>query len=339
MRIVVLMGGDSSEREVSLVSGDQIASALADNGHDVIKMDPAADRDGQTELNKTDLHWIGIDYPDFKEIPPHQGTQYLKNILIIKRLKTDIVFNALHGGKGEDGVVQGMLDAAGIRYTGSGRTASTLAMQKDISKEFFRKVNIPTARSAVLDRPGAALKHVKKLPAPLVVKANDQGSTIGLYIVNDHSQVKEAAAKAFGFSSKVLVEEFIPGRELAVTVLKKRVLPIVEIKPKHDLYDYECKYKSGMSEYFCPAEMDLQLTQKIQSLALKAHTVLGCKGYSRVDFLLTKDNQPFILELNTLPGMTPTSLVPKAARAAGINFNELLETIVEEGMKQPYRVI
>ncbi len=231
MRIVVLMGGDSSEREVSLVSGDQIASALAVNGHDVIKMDPAAGRAGQTELNKSELHWIGIDYPDYKDIPLHLGTQYLKNILIIKRLKTDIVFNALHGGKGEDGIVQSMLDAAGIRYTGSGRTASMLAMQKDLSKEFFRRANLPTAKGAVLDRPGASLKYVKKLSFPLVVKPNDQGSTIGLFIVDDQNQLKEAVNKAFEFSSKVLIEEYIPGRELAITVLKKRVLPIVEIKP------------------------------------------------------------------------------------------------------------
>ena len=142
MKIVVLMGGDSTEREVSLVTGDQIAAALSENGHEVIKIDPSANREEQTELNKTDRHWIGIDYPEFEVLPSHRGSLYLKNILIVKRLRTDLVFNALHGGKGENGIIQGMLDAAEIPYTGSGRLASTLAMEKDISKQYFIEANL-----------------------------------------------------------------------------------------------------------------------------------------------------------------------------------------------------
>ena len=333
MKIIVLMGGDSTEREVSLVTGDQVAKALNENGHEVIKIDPSVGREEQTELNQTDKHWIGIDYPDFEVLPMHRGSLYLKNLLITKRLKPNLVFNALHGGKGENGIVQGMLDAAEIPYTGSGRLASTLAMEKDISKQFFKRANLPVAKGSVLNRPDASCKNLKNLKYPQVVKPNDQGSTIGLHIVNDAAQLEEAISDAFRYSNKVIVEDFIEGREITVSILKNRPLPILEIIPQHSLYDYECKYKDGMSDYKVPAELDNKLAQDILSLALKAHQILGCSGYSRVDFRLSKDNLPFILEVNTLPGMTGTSLVPKSAKAAGINFNTLVETIVEQAIK------
>ncbi len=334
MKIIVLMGGDSAEREVSLVSGDQIARALTANGHEVIKIDPSATKDEQTALNATEEHWIGIQYPEFDFLPLHRGSLYLKNLLIIKRLKPDLVFIALHGGKGENGIVQGMLDAADIPYTGSGRLASTLAMEKDISKFFFRKANLPVPRGQVLDRPQASRRYLKKITFPQVVKPNDQGSTIGLSIVDNPKDMEKAIGLAFRYSSKVIVEEYIAGREVTVAILKQRPFPVVEIRPKHGLYDYECKYKEGMSAYQVPAELDETVTHKLQQLALKAHTVLGCRGYSRVDFRLDENNQPFILEVNTLPGMTGTSLVPKAAGAAGMNFNSLVETIVEEALKK-----
>lgn len=333
MKVIVLMGGDSTEREVSLVTGDQIAHALQENGHEVIKIDPSANRDEQSALNQTDRHWIGIDYPEFQELPLHRSSLYLKNLLIIKRLKADVVFNALHGGKGENGVVQGMLDAIEIPYTGSGRIASTLAMEKDVSRSFFRQAKLPIARGTVLNRPGASRKGIKTLNGPLVVKPNDQGSTIGLHIIQDQNSLENAITDAFRFSSRVIIEEYIAGRELTVTILKERALPVVEIIPEHDLYDYECKYKAGLSRYTCPAELDDELTRHLQNLALKAHRALGCSGYSRVDFRLNASNEPFILEVNTLPGMTGTSLVPKAAKAAGINFNTLVETIIEEALR------
>lgn len=333
MKIIVLMGGDSTEREVSLVTGDQIAKALSENGHEVIKIDPSASRDEQTALNDTDRHWIGIDYPDFEILPAHRGSLYLKNILICKRLKPDVVFNALHGGKGENGIVQGMLDAAELPYTGSNRLASTLAMEKDISKQYFRQAQIPTPKGTVLNRPGASRKNIKSLQLPLVIKPNDQGSTIGLHIIEEERSIESALSEAFRYSRKVIIEEYIAGRELTVGILKTRPLPVLEIIPRHSLYDYECKYSDGMSAYRVPAELDDRLTKSIQSLALKAHRILGCSGYSRVDFRLNQKNQPFILEVNTLPGMTGTSLVPKAARAAGITFNALVETIIEEAIK------
>lgn len=263
----------------------------------------------------------------------HRGSLFLKNLLITKRLKPDVVFNALHGGKGENGIVQSMLDSAGIPYTGSGRVASTLAMEKDISKQFFRNAHLPVPKGVVLNRPGASRKTVKQLPLPLVVKPNDQGSTIGLEIVNEPERLEPAIEQAFRYSGKVIVEEYIKGREMTVGIIKTRALPVLEIIPEHDLYDYECKYKDGMSRYQVPAEVPLPVAQKLQTLALKAHRALGCSGYSRVDFRLNEANQPFILEVNTLPGMTGTSLLPKAAKAADIHFNALVELIVEEALK------
>lgn len=329
MKIVVLMGGDSTEREVSLVTGDQIAAALTENGHEVIKIDPSANREEQTNLNKTDRHWIGIDYPEFELLPSHRGSLYLKNILIVKRLRTDLVFNALHGGKGENGIVQGMLDAAEISYTGSGRLASSLAMEKDISKQFFIEAQLPVPSGLVIDEHGISQKDIEQFKFPLVIKPNDQGSTIGLHIVDHPDQLEAAVSDALRYSKKVILEEFISGHEITITILNNRALPTVEIMPEHGLYDYECKYKDGMSSYQVPAKIAGALNHEIQNMALKAHHVLGCSGYSRVDFRLTEDNLPFILEVNTLPGMTGTSLTPKAAKADGISFNKLVETIVQ----------
>ena len=328
------MGGDSTERDVSLVSGDQIAKTLVENGHEVIKIDPSATRDEQTELNKTDIHWIGLDYPSIDALPLHRSSLYLKNIMLVRRLRPDIVFNALHGGKGENGIVQGMLEAAEIPYTGSGMLASAIAMQKDISKMFFRQNNIPTPRAVILERPDSSRKKLKNARFQQVVKPNDQGSTIGLHIVERKEELDAAIDDAFKFKSKVLVEEYIPGKEITVSVIRQRTLPVIEIIPEHGLYDYECKYKEGMSRYEVPARLSDEVTRQVQNIAFKAHQALGCTGYSRVDMRLNEQNEPYVLEVNTLPGMTGTSLVPKAAKAAGINFNSLVEMIVEEGLKK-----
>lgn len=334
MKIIVLMGGDSTEREVSLVTGDGIARALVENGHEVIKIDPIATKEEQTELNKSDQHWIGIDYPDYTTLPLHRGSLYMKNLLITKRLKPDLVFNALHGGKGENGIVQSMLDSAEIPYTGSGRIASTLAMDKELSKIMFRTVKLPTPKAFVLDKPDASRKKLKKINYPQVVKPNDQGSTIGIRIVNNYDEMEAAIDEAFKLSNKVLVEEYIAGREITVSIVGQRTFPVIEIIADHGMYDYECKYKEGMSRYEVPAKIDGELSRQIQSISIKAHTLLNCAGYSRVDLRLSNDNEPYILEVNTLPGFTSTSLVPKAAKAAGINFNALIEMIVEEAFRK-----
>ncbi|MGD9898056.1 MAG: D-alanine--D-alanine ligase [Calditrichaceae bacterium] len=332
MKIVVLMGGDSTERDVSLVSGDHIAQALSENGHTVIKVDPAGDKESQENLNKEHHHFITLDHPDDFTSSLNKGDLLFRNMMLIRRLKPDLVFNALHGGKGENGIIQSMLDSAEIKYTGSGRIASMIAMDKDLTKTLLRTAKLPTPRSHTLERPEASRKRIKKLEYPQVVKPNDQGSTIGLGIVNNYEELENAIDEAFKYSSKVIIEEYVPGREITVGVVKSRILPVIEIAPKHGLYDYECKYSNGMSEYIVPAELSDEQTRNLQNIAFKAHILLGCKGYSRVDFRLTPDGEPYILEVNTLPGMTGTSLLPKAAKAVGINFNSLVEMIIEEAI-------
>lgn len=335
MRIALLMGGDSTEREVSLVSGEQVFNALQENGHEVIKIDPTATKSEQTALNQTDLQWIGIDYPDIETLPLHRGSLYAKNILIIKRLKVDVVFIALHGGKGENGVIQGMLDAAEIPYTGSGRIASMLAMEKDLSRLIFKSCRLPVPRGLVVDKKKyTPIENFRTIKLPVVVKPSNQGSTIGLHIVDKMDDLHRAIEDSFLYSNRTIIEEYIPGRELTVTILGEKAYPIVEIIPSHGLYDYECKYSSGMSQYVVPAELDQNLTKKIQGLALRAHQVLGCQGYSRVDMRLSPDNKPYLLEVNTLPGMTGTSLVPKAVKAVGIDFNQLIEMILNEALNR-----
>jgi D-alanine-D-alanine ligase len=332
MRVVVLMGGDSREREISLVSGDAAAKAIKENGHDVIKLDPAGTPEENETLNKINHHSIEIDSTE--KAPQHDGHLYLKNILTAKELKADVVFNALHGGSGENGTVQAILDMADIPYTGSGMLASALAMQKDISKQFFKNANIPAPRGVILSETDASsLKKIDKNAFPQIVKPSDQGSTIGLSVVNCADEFDNAIKKAFELGSKVIVETYIEGREIAVGVLNDRALPLVEIIPEHEIYDYECKYQSGKSNYITPAKVDNKTQKRLSDLAIKAHQVLGCRGYSRVDFKLTKENEPFILEVNTLPGLTPTSLFPKGAAAVNINFNALIEMIIEEALK------
>lgn len=332
MRVVVLMGGDSPERDVSLVTGDNVAKALVENGHEVIKIDPVATREEQRNLNHQHSHLIGYDYPEEEHLKLHERSYYLRNMLLIMRLRPDLVFNALHGGKGENGIVQGMLDSMGTAYTGSNRMASMIAMDKDLSKTFFRSAKLPTPRSQMLDRPEASRKRVKKLVYPQVVKPNDQGSTIGVRIVRNYEELETAIDEAFQYSQKVIVEEYIAGKELTVGVIKNRMLPVIEIVPKHDFFDYECKYQDGLTDYILPAGIPDEQARELQNLAFKAHNLLGCNGYSRVDFRVSEDGEPYILEVNTLPGFTSHSLVPMAAKFAGINFNSLVEMIVEEAI-------
>ncbi len=337
MRVVVLLGGDSGEREISLISGEYVAKALAENGHEVIRIDPAANEAEQEKLNAGLPEYIHLKFPVFSLKPAHPGTGFLKNILAIKGMKPDIVFNALHGTHGEDGVIQSMMEIAGIPFTGSDSVPSMLAMNKELSKLVFDEAGLPQPKAQLLRTRNATRKKIRKLPLPQVVKPSDQGSTLGLTIVEKPEDMDQAVDRAFDFGSKVIVEEYIPGRELTVGILGERMLPIVEIKPTHAIYDYECKYQSGMSSYECPARLDEELTRTIQTLALRAHSALGCQGYSRVDFRLSPENKPYILEVNTLPGMTGTSLLPKAANAAGINFNALIEMIIEFGLEK-YRL-
>jgi D-alanine-D-alanine ligase len=238
----------------------------------------------------------------------------------------DVVFLGLHGGSGEDGTIQALLDLGGVPYTGSGHLASALAMDKDLSKHLFRQANVSTAKwlmaPAGVDEVNAALG------LPVIVKPSKQGSTVGLSIVRNASELQPAVDEAFNFDDEVMIEEFIAGRELTVGILGDIALPVGEIIPKHEIYDYECKYTAGMADERFPAELTKQETARVQDEALRAFRALKLRGCARIDFRMAKDGTFYCLEANTLPGMTQTSLIPQAAAAAGISFPELCDRIV-----------
>ncbi len=324
MNIVVLKGGTSAEREVSLNSGEKIAAGYRRAGHEVFEVDtvlPLSQLEKEIEVTQALLT---------------RGSQNLVNILQSDVLRNaDFIFNALHGGFGEDGRLQAVMDMLGLPYNGAGHESSCIAMDKVVSKLLFEKNEVPTPDwlhftwNAEADINGIVNKVKDRFKLPVIVKPANEGSTVGLELVEDRQELEQALAEAFQYDKNVIVEEFIAGRELTVGFLGEQVLPIIEIKPKHKIYDYECKYTKGMSSYEVPAQLDDELTRQIQALAQRGYQALKCEGYGRIDLRLSEDNEPYFLELNTLPGMTDTSLVPKAARAAGISFEQLLEKIME----------
>ncbi len=287
MRIVVLMGGRSSEREISLKTGRAVAEALKEMGHEVIEMDLT------------------------EELPCK-----------LLEIKPDKVFIALHGPYGEDGRVQGMLDILGIPYVGSGVLGSAVAMDKDITKRLLRSEGLPTPDWVCVRRG----EEVRWNRFPAVVKPADQGSSVGLKVVKNREELTEAVKEVFRFTEKVLVEVFIRGRDMTVGVLKDRPLPVIEIRPKKGIYDYESKYTKGLTEYVFLE--DEELSRKLQDLAMRVHRLLELKDLSRVDFRVGEEGEPYILEVNTIPGMTELSLFPMACRRAGLDFKELLSIIV-----------
>ncbi|MGE5681171.1 MAG: D-alanine--D-alanine ligase, partial [Bacillota bacterium] len=245
----------------------------------------------------------------------------------------DLVFLGLHGKWGEDGTIQSLLELRGIKYTGSGVLASSLAMDKAMTKIMFQHYNVVTPKWFVIAKNENDYGLIKEkinsqIGYPCIIKPNEGGSTIGLTVCKTDNDVENAVILALQFSEKALVEEFIPGRELTVAVLEDQVMPVLEIRPKHGYYDYECKYTSGMSEYIVPADLPEEVSKQLQEQSLLAFQSLGCSGYGRIDFRLSAENISYCLEANTLPGMTGTSLVPKMAKAVGISFGQLLEKII-----------
>ena len=295
-KIAVLMGGPSSEREVSLSSGKAMFAACAALGYDAISLEFEND------------------------ILSHLDT--LKSV--------DIVLIALHGGIGENGRIQGMFESLGIRYTGSDALSSTICMDKHISKLLAEDVGIATPRWKRIRKGQSIYKN--EFDYPFVVKPNSEGSTIGLTIVHNENDYDSAVEEAFKYDDEILIEEFISGKEITVSIVGEDVLPIIEIRPEHGLYDYECKYTKGLTEYICPAELNKDLTKRIKQTAFEVYKLLKCRHYGRVDLRLDNNNQHWFLELNTLPGMTDTSLVPKAAKAAGISFEQLIGNIIKQSL-------
>ncbi len=332
MKTVVLFGGFSREREVSLVTGTAVFKSLMSLGHEVILIDPAEGRKLYQDENLPEIHEQPPTERELNAFPTtldRQAFWAVMNELLSE--KPDFVFNALHGGAGEDGHLQALLDMFRIPYNGSGALASAIAMNKALSKKMFEGAGIrtPAWRLFPAMTPFAEAESALKssLRYPLVIKPNEEGSTVGLSIVREPSELETAWTKALPFGA-ILAEHFIEGREITVAVLGKKALPVIEIVPEGGVYDYEHKYQKGKTEYVCPAGLLKSAQEKAQLFAMKAFDALGCSGYARVDFRLGLDNQFYCLEVNTLPGMTETSLVPKAAQADGIGFNDLINNII-----------
>lgn len=320
MKVAVLMGGRSSEREISLRTGRGIAQALRALGHEVASIDAASGR----------LLPAG---DEEKGAPPLSALEPAGEAALMRPetlAQSDVVFLALHGAAGENGTLQALLDLTGRPYTGSGMLASALAMHKAMSKRVFEQAGIPTPAWQLLPPEGRIEDvDVSRLGGfPLVTKPNEEGSSVGLTIVREPVQLGKALRDA-GALGEILVERYIEGRELTVSVLGDEVLPIVEIRPKSGLYDWQSKYTAGASEYFCPADLPADVAERVSELGHRASRVLGCRGVSRVDFRLDADGVAWCLEVNTIPGMTPTSLVPMAAKARGMSYDQLVQRILD----------
>jgi D-alanine-D-alanine ligase len=330
MKITVLMGGTSSERDVSIASGLRVADGLRQRGHDVNTLDTArgtlTEKEEKALLERGDV--VKKDPPSQAELARMAAETLPQMLRALPKLKeADVVFLGLHGGYGEDGTIQALLDMAGIRYTGSGHLASALAMDKDLSKHLFRRAGVQTANWLMARKNESAEDNLVKLGLPVVVKPSKQGSTVGLSVVKRREELGQAIATAFEFDDEVMIEQFVAGRELTVGILGDEALPVGEIIPKHEIYDYECKYTPGMAEEVFPAQIPSDRAREVQDLARRAFQALKLRGYARIDFRMTEDGSFFCLEANTLPGMTQTSLIPQGAAAAGISFPELCERI------------
>ena len=299
LKIAVMLGGPSAEREVSLRSGTAVAKALRSLGHEVYEVDP--------------LHGAF-------DLPPEM----------------DVVLLALHGTYGEDGTVQRRLDELGETYTGCDAEASRVAFDKVLTKQRCLEAGIPTPKFLVVN--SAKTPWPKSWQPPLVVKPVRQGSSVGLQFVERVGDWPKALAEALKFDSEVLVEEKITGRECTVGILAEEALPVVEVRPKVGSYDYRNKYTAGCTEYFCPAPFDAATTRRIQDAALGAFRAVGGRDYARVDVMVRTDGEPVVLEVNTLPGMTETSLLPKAAAAAGLNYAQLCQRMVDLALERNARL-
>ncbi len=327
------MGGTSSERDVSLSSGARITEALRECGHRVIAFDPASgpiDERAEAALRRAGV--VRTEPPtreQLRELERRSRAAALGTFPEV--LGADVVFLALHGGKGEDGTIQALLDMVGVRYTGSGHLASALAMDKDLSKRLFRAAGVGTAEWIMTGPafgPAPTEDEVgRELGWPVIVKPSREGSTVGLTLVREPAGLAAAVEEAARHDSEVMIERYIPGRELTVAVVGERALPVGEIFPKHEIYDYECKYTVGMAHEQFPAELTSECAAEAQRQALAAFRALKLGGYARIDFRMTEAGELYCLEANTLPGMTPTSLVPQAAAAAGVSFPEFCDMV------------
>ena len=296
-RIAVLAGGPSSEKDISIKSGRAVFNAL--------------------KLEGCDVAWLEIGQKDVEKK--------------LRNPSFDVAFVALHGRFGEDGTVQKMLERMSIPYTGSGVNASQLALDKIASRRIFQKHNIPVPEYEIFNK--RTTKSLPKFPFPVVVKPQKEGSSIGLSLAKNRREFTKACEKAYRYSDNIIVEKFIKGREITVGILGNRPLPVVEIIPKRIFYDFNAKYKDGRTEYKVPASLPRHIYRKAQDLGLAAHNALNCCDFSRVDMLLAEDNNIYVLEVNSIPGLTERSLLPKAASAVGLDFGKLCLKLLNLAVK------
>lgn len=340
MKIAVVCGGLSNERDVSITSGSCVARALREKGHKVVLVDLyygySGDYTDPAELferEQEDFRYcVAEETPDIeKMLADGDGSRIGKNVIEICRA-ADISFLALHGEDGENGKLQAAFDMYGIKYTGSGYLGSAIAMNKELSKIMFRHNGINTPPGIVLEK-GA--KSYEDVGFPCVVKPCSGGSSVGTSIVHGRDEYEQALETAFKFENRVLVEKYVKGRELTVGVIDGKAMPVIEIIPKSGWYDYKNKYQAGLTEEICPAPISEEETDKVQRLAERVSAALMIDVYCRADFLLNEaDGELYCLEANTLPGMTPTSLVPQMGAAQGMDFGEVCEKIIEVSMEK-----
>lgn len=326
MRVTVLTGGTSSERDVALASAVQVVAALRQAGHTVAVVDTARGWIPEAEEERMLGGGVAAAPPSIEHLRELERGVLLSGLADIRAVRdADVLFLCLHGGRGEDGSLQTLLEILGVPYTGSGRLGSAMAMDKDVSKRLFRLAGVPTADWVMAPAARDTVAHDFDLP--VVVKPSKQGSTVGLTVVKEADGLESAIALARRYDDEVMVERFVPGRELTVGILEGRPLAVGEIIPRHEIFDYECKYIPGMSREIFPADLPEAIAEECRRLGLLAHESLKLGGYSRVDFRLTPEGRLFCLEVNTLPGMTATSLMPQSARAVGVEFPELCDRI------------
>lgn len=348
MKIVVLAGGLSTERDVSFKTGDMVAKALRENGHQVILLDvfmgysdKKEDLTGIFERSeKVSVKVEGIPEvaPDLAKVKASRKDKsdnfFGPNVIELCRM-ADIVFMALHGENGENGKIQAAFDLFGIKYTGTGYLGSALAMNKGMAKNLFLHHGIPCPKGASMKKENR-MDDVAALGVslPCVVKPCCGGSSIGVSIAHTNEEFKAALDEAFRWENELIIEEYVEGREFSVGVIDFKALPVIEIAPVQGFYDYKNKYKAGSAVETCPADLPKDISEKMQGYAEEVAEVLGLDTYSRTDFLLNKNNEIFCLEANTLPGMTPTSLLPQEANVIGMNFNQLCEKLIEISLQK-----
>lgn len=348
MDIVVLAGGLSTERDVSFTTGNMVSKALRENGHRVILLDvfmgysdKEEDLTGifeRAEEVSVTVSEIPTTAPDLEKVKASRKDQtpcfFGPNVINLCRM-ADVVFMALHGENGENGKIQAAFDLYGIKYTGSDYLSSAIAMNKDMTKQFLRANDIPTPKGISMCRSNRQ-DDITKLDVtlPCVVKPCCGGSSIGVTIVHSPDEFKSALDDAFKWEDELVIEEYVKGREFSIGVIEDKALPIIEIAPIEGFYDYENKYKAGSTVETCPAKLSMDETQKMQQYAVEVAKAIGLDTYSRVDFLMNEKGEMFCLEVNTLPGMTPTSLLPQEAAVIGMNFNKLCELLIAISLKK-----